>query len=403
MGSAGAVGAAGAAAIGGAIALAVGTALAGFLAGKYVSDKLDLGGGTRKQEASGNAAWIQGIQSRFMADRARAEEALAGAQSKLTAALSAGSAAWANLIDLQERLRGRLQTTLDTMRADGEAMLAKFRTPEQNERALNNKIFDLVKAEGAAYSGYSSTKSDYKANPSEQNKERLMGYQQQYLAALEQEHRLNIQLFDLEGQRAEKMRDQVHSIEDLTNADRTRLLGLKEQFKNAATPEQIGRTFESLTPEAQKLSKLALTPDQQKKLDEYMGGKFGRNAQTPTVNGFTPEESEADFADRANKVGSLSGQEVDQAHQSILKNTRQQLEVAAHVKVTSDDIKLVISADSTDKANDAIKALLDKHAAAMKRAIEDSLKDITPQMMSRMVKEAESQYWNSESGLTPGS
>ena len=283
-------------------------------------------------------------------------QAMADEQSKLREVLEGAAVAWRELLDVQERMRTRLQETLDEMRVDGEALLSKFRTPEQQFDALRGRAMPFQFAQEKALDAFGAATQDITAGRGDQveNYNRLHAAQQTYLNALSQEHKLQIQIFEVEEQRQEKMREQVRSIEELTNADRTRLLGLKEQFKVAQTPEQIARLFESLTPEAQRLSKLARTPEQEAMLQQYLAGRMDWKIESQADALKTRQGMEAGFAERAGMVGAPTDADVAKSGEQIVRNAQQRLDVEAHVKITSDDVHLVISEDARGKGVAAI-------------------------------------------------
>ena len=334
------------------------------------------------------------------------DQRMAEGQTKLRSILEGAAAAWRELLDVQERMTGRLQLTLDEMRVDGEAMLAKFRTPEQNAAALHARQQPFQKSEEDAQNGATAVWSDINAGRGDQaeNYRKLDALHQAYLNALSQEHRLQIQIFDVEEQRAEKMREQVHSVEEMNNADRTRLLGLQAQFKGKASADEIGRVFESLTPEAQKLSKFALTPDQKGSLDQYMAQKFGWNVETPAGALKRAQGMESGFASRAGDFAVPNDEDVANSRGQILKNAQKEIEVAAHVKVTSDEVRMVIALDSTDKANAAVSALMAKHLDEMKLAVDKALRDAAPEIRKAATEAAiaaiRQGYQHAESGTT---
>jgi hypothetical protein len=335
------------------------------------------------------------------------EQRMVESQTNMRSVLEGAAAAWRELLDIQERMTSRLQLALDEMRTDAEAMLAKFRTPEQNAAALRDRAWPFQRAQEKSLDAYSAAAQDIAAGRGDQveNYNRLNAAQQAFLSALAQEHRLQIQIFDVEEQRAEKMREQVRSVEELNNADRTRLLGLQAQFKGKSSSEDIGRVFESLTPEAQRLSRFALSPDQKAMLDQYMAQKFGWKVETQGETLKRAQGMEAGFAVRAGMVGAPTNEEVAGSREQIVENAKKQLEVQAHVKVTSDEVRMVIALDSTDKANAAVKALMDKHLNEMKLAVDKALREAAPEIRKAAteaaIKAVHQQNYNAESGVTP--
>jgi hypothetical protein len=66
---------------------------------------------------------------------------------------------------------------------------------------------------------------------------------------------------------------------------------------------------------------------------------------------------------------------------------------------------MVIALDSTDKANAAVKALMDKHLNEMKLAVDKALREAAPEIRKAAteaaIKAVHQQNYNAESGVTP--
>ena len=105
-----------------------------------------------------------------------------------------------------------------------------------------------------------------------------------------------------------------------------------------------------------------------------------------------------DAAEQDVAKGEAAAKELERKRQQFAPNTPEQMAAVQNkiasdtqaalgelkVKISSDDIKLVISADSTDKAMAAIQDLLDKHVENIGVAVAAKLKE--PEWQARMAR-----------------
>ena len=341
-----------------------------------------------------NAGARAGIEARAMGQVRR--EADAEIESKITRALQTGAAAWAQLLQIQERMTAAFDRAGEAIKGYAESYLDKVRTPEQKLAALHADLLEArVSGDKAA--------ADFAGLPLGDDKAKA---QAAGLSALDKEADLVYKVLGLEAERLKTIRDQNaaygEQMSSLSYADRARAYALQKQIG--------GLTGQALLDATRGMG------DQEMRLIQ-MNPEIKKNLTAASVEEATRMGvlAPTDAAEQDVAKGEAAAKELERKRQQFAPNTPEQMAAVQNkiasdtqaalgelkVKISSDDIKLVISADSTDKANQVIQEMLDKHSESIGAAVAAALKspEYQAKIQQRIAEALQLEHAGGEAGV----
>jgi len=403
------------------------------LVAAYVVGKIGAWGIGKWGEASsnamlqGNAGWGTRLLSRVTGagidvDRsnagARAGQDLQGMVQKrnaawadveqtITAALQAGAAAWARLLQIQERMTANFERTGKVIQDYAEGYFAKVRTPEQSLDALREKLSG-AQAQGTEARLRLNSLGDRAGGMSPvAAAEQEAKLKDSGLRALEEEARITYEILGLEAEKLKTIRDQNmaygEQMANLSYADRARAYALQKQVGGLSGQDLINAT-RGMSDSEMRL--LTMNPEIKKSLSSAFAAEgVSQGLLTPADQAGAMkacEDAAAELERKRQAFGPRTPEQMEGAQNRVIKQTQAALG-ELNVKVTSDDVKLVISADSSDKALEAIQQVMDRHAEDVGNAVSTALKSPAYQdeIQRRTLAELRGEHVNAEAEV-PG-
>ena len=336
-------------------------------------------------------AWI-GLETRLVQGQKTEyrERKTFEVQNQLRNVLQGAAAAWSELLDIQEKMVNAFHKVSETLAEIAASGLERMMTDADTAGVLSSQATAAgrQRADAAAKMRQADMELEFGIiSPVEAAKKRADA-QGEYIRALEEETRLKDKLLAMDEQANAKMRDAnkefAKRLGRMSDLDRGEALAIRK-FLGSAEGADFNAKFGALSGKEQRL--VSDMPDIQERAGKFLEDRArAAGVEAPFKNVPTYEEDLA----RRNRVmarqqdlrGPAAAYPESEmaAKRSRIEEDAAKKALEFKVKITADEIHLVISKDDTADAAKTVQKVLDDHAAEMSKVVEEAIRGMAPLM-----------------------